>query len=85
MSKRGLYHWGLSFRGLKWGYFERVSRSTVGENAQNNGGGIAPEDDVFCDLAFHDGIVDVESQFKGPNLALAASAAMLSTIPLRPR
>lgn len=39
--------------------------------------GMAREDDVFADLAFHDGIVNVVSQLQGSNLSLLRSAAMM--------
>lgn len=39
--------------------------------------GMAREDDVFGDLAFHDGIVEIVSQLQGPNLKLLRSAGML--------
>lgn len=41
------------------------------------GVGMAREDDVFRDLAFHDDIVDVVSQLQGPNLKLLRCAGML--------
>jgi phytanoyl-CoA hydroxylase len=41
------------------------------------GVGMAHEDDVFRDLAFHDDILDVITQLQGPNLKLLRSAGML--------
>lgn len=41
------------------------------------GVGMAREDDVFRDLAFHDDIVKVVSQIQGPNLKLLRCAGML--------
>lgn len=39
--------------------------------------GMVREDQVFHDIAFHDGIVEVVEQLQGPNLKLLRSAAML--------
>lgn len=41
------------------------------------GVGMAREDDVFRDLAYHEGIIEVVSQLQGPNLKLLRSAGML--------
>ncbi|GGM60010.1 phytanoyl-CoA hydroxylase [Halarchaeum rubridurum] len=41
------------------------------------GVGMVREDDVFADLAHHDGILDVVERLQGPNLSLLRSAAML--------
>ena len=41
------------------------------------GVGMAREDEVFADLAHHEGILDVIEQLQGPNHALLRSAAML--------
>ncbi|MFB6136417.1 MAG: phytanoyl-CoA dioxygenase family protein [Halobacteriaceae archaeon] len=41
------------------------------------GVGMAREDDVFRDLAFHEDVLDVVAQLQGPNLKLLRSAAML--------
>lgn len=41
------------------------------------GVGMAREDEVFADLARHEGILDVVEQLQGPNLKLLRSAAMM--------
>ncbi|MFC7156948.1 phytanoyl-CoA dioxygenase family protein [Halomarina halobia] len=41
------------------------------------GVGMVREDDVFREVAFHDGVVEAVTQLQGPNLKLLRSAAML--------
>jgi phytanoyl-CoA hydroxylase len=66
--------------------FSRMLEPDVDAEAFDHGGdpvrkfegvGMAREDEVFADLAHHDGILEVVEQLQGPNLSLLRSAAML--------
>ncbi|MFB6087989.1 MAG: phytanoyl-CoA dioxygenase family protein [Haloarculaceae archaeon] len=66
--------------------FERMLEPDVDPDAFDHEGepvrkfegvGMAREDDVFADLANHEGILEVIRQLQGPNLHLLRSAAML--------